>query len=202
MALQNYLSKIICLSLILLTAAAFLSPEAFAWGRPRVVRHVGHHPHYGKYVTLPPKVVRVVASGVSYYYYEGHFYQKVKNRYLIVAPPRGAVIRTLPAGYKKIIIEKRPYYYYNDVYYVEQSQGYEVVENPVYQAAAIPEEVKVLNPVQTKTVERPYTVQVPNANGSYTQVVIREVEDGFVGPEGEFYPEAPRLDQLEEMYGK
>ena len=47
-----------------------------------------------------------------------------------------------------------------------------------------------------------YVINIPNAKGSYTPVSIRRSGNGFVGPQGEFYTEFPRVEQLKLMYGK
>ncbi|MEI6438411.1 MAG: glycine zipper 2TM domain-containing protein [Candidatus Omnitrophota bacterium] len=47
-----------------------------------------------------------------------------------------------------------------------------------------------------------FTVSVPNSQSGYTQVVIRRSGNGFIGPQGEFYSEFPKIEQLRVMYGK
>jgi hypothetical protein len=47
-----------------------------------------------------------------------------------------------------------------------------------------------------------FTVNIPNDHGGYTAVVIKRKGNGFTGPQGEFYPEFPKVSQLKIMYGK
>jgi hypothetical protein len=47
-----------------------------------------------------------------------------------------------------------------------------------------------------------YDIYIPNENGSYTLVTLKKVEKGFLGPQGEFYPEHPTVEQLKTLYGK
>ena len=47
-----------------------------------------------------------------------------------------------------------------------------------------------------------FTINIPNARGSYTSVVVKRSGNGYVGPQGEFYSEFPKVSQLQEMYGK
>ena len=47
-----------------------------------------------------------------------------------------------------------------------------------------------------------FTVNIPNQQGGYNAVVIRRSGNGFIGPQGEYYPEFPKIFQLEMMYGK
>jgi len=46
------------------------------------------------------------------------------------------------------------------------------------------------------------TVNIPNDHGGYTPVVIKRTANGFIGPQGEFYPQFPKVSQLKVMYGK
>ena len=48
-----------------------------------------------------------------------------------------------------------------------------------------------------------FVVNVPNRNGSYTQVTLRAGGSGtYVGPQGEVYPTQPTMEQLQAMYGQ
>jgi hypothetical protein len=48
-----------------------------------------------------------------------------------------------------------------------------------------------------------YTVNIPGADGNgYIPVLIRKSGPGFLGPQGEYYSEFPRIAQLQLMYGR
>jgi hypothetical protein len=47
-----------------------------------------------------------------------------------------------------------------------------------------------------------FTVNIPNKNGGYTAVIIKRSGNGYVGPQGEYYPQFPKVSQLQVMYGK
>lgn len=47
-----------------------------------------------------------------------------------------------------------------------------------------------------------FTVNIPNSHGGYNAVVIKRSGSGFIGPQGEYYPEFPKIFQLQMMYGK
>jgi len=47
-----------------------------------------------------------------------------------------------------------------------------------------------------------FTINIPNAKGTYSPVTLRRSGTGFIGPQGEFYTEFPRVEQLKLMYGK
>jgi len=46
-----------------------------------------------------------------------------------------------------------------------------------------------------------FTVNVPNAQGGYTAIIIKKSGDGYVGPQGEYYSEFPKVSQLQTIYG-
>jgi hypothetical protein len=45
-------------------------------------------------------------------------------------------------------------------------------------------------------------INVPNARGGYTPVVLTRCEGGYVGPQGEYYSGNPTLEQLKALYGR
>jgi hypothetical protein len=67
---------------------------------------------------------------------------------------------------------------------------------------AQPAPVVVAQPPATVETQDSVTVNVPNNNGTYSAVVLKKSGNGFVGPQGEFYPQLPTTDQLKVMYGK
>ena len=46
------------------------------------------------------------------------------------------------------------------------------------------------------------TIYVPNYNGSYTSVTLAKYNGGYVGPQGEFYPVRPTVEQLRMLYAR
>lgn len=46
------------------------------------------------------------------------------------------------------------------------------------------------------------TINIPNNKGGYTAVTLKRSGNGFIGPQGEFYPEFPKVAVLEVVYGK
>jgi len=47
-----------------------------------------------------------------------------------------------------------------------------------------------------------YVVNIPNRLGGFNAVVITKSGDGYKGPNGEYYPEFPKIFQLQMKYGK
>ncbi len=56
-------------------------------------------------------------------------------------------------------------------------------------------------PAPAPTPTDVFTVNIPNSHGGYTPIVIRRSGNGFIGPQGEYYPEFPRVFQLKIIYG-
>ena len=149
-------------------------------------------PYY--YRDLPPGYVALRIANMLYYYLEGTYYQYTPSGYVIVAGPRGAVINALPERHKVIVYDNTDYYYYNSTYYVKQPTGYAVVTPPPSVVAS--------NAPAVEAPEKTVVVTVPNPNGSYIPVTLQKYSDGYVGPNGEFYPDYPTIDQLKAMYAK
>jgi len=184
----------------------------------RVRRPRGRHPHryfhgyhhrpYRRSLFSFPGLfsTTVVYSGPDYYYANGYYYQKVPSGYVIVEPPIGSTVKTLPRGYETVYIRGVKYYTHNGLYYVKQRNNYIVVNDPLEKVVDTVQEAKVIEgsslPAITAAEEQgSFTVNIPNAQGGYTSVTIQKTEDGFIGPQGEFYSEFPTVAQLQVMYG-
>ena len=118
----------------------------------------------------------------------------VKNHY----PVSGQIAVRLPGSFISVVIGGNRYYHCDGVFYRKHGVHYVVV--------APPREVIVVNANDygnnADIVENIFTVHIPNTNGGYTPVVLKRSGDGFVGPQGEFYPEFPKVAQLKVMYAR
>ncbi|MDP2922974.1 MAG: hypothetical protein Q8O30_04560 [Candidatus Omnitrophota bacterium] len=103
----------------------------------------------------------------------------------------GATISALPPDYKVVYIGRTPYYYDGVYYYQAGPSGY-VVVNPQVAPAV----------VTTSPAAPTITINVPNSKGGYTQVQLTRYKDGYLGPQGEYYPGNPSIDQLKALYGQ
>ena len=85
-----------------------------------------------------------------------------------------------------------PYYpyYYSAPYYVSSTAYQPIVINQVAASSA-----------DTST-DDVFTLNIPNDQGGYVGVVIKRSGNGFVGPQGEYYAEFPKVSQLKMMYAK
>ncbi len=175
------------------------------------------HPHYGLHMHyLPDGCFTVWVGGMRYYYYDGVYYRYAGyGDYVIVPPPAGAVVTAIPSDFQPVVINGMTYYFNDGIYYVYTRHGYRVVEQPVVMPQPVVMEQPVVMAQPAVTVVAPpappapapvmqdtFTVNVPNNSGGYMPVVIRRSGNGFVGPQGEFYSEFPKVSQLKVMYGK
>ena len=198
-------------------------PRMYAWGDDRHYSdrpdgfYTRHYLPHGEYVDhLSRDFVRMFIGGLEYFYWEGMFYQMRADRYVVVPAPVGAVVTAVPPGCQPVIVDGTTYYTINGVTYMYTPNGYQVVPPPMsivrrepvsptvlisQQAPNISAKPPAPPPATTKT-EDVYTVNIPNVRGTYTPVTLRRSGNGFVGPQGEYYTEFPRIEQLKVMYGK
>jgi hypothetical protein len=201
-------------AVVIFLIVAFLSQStqayAFGWGRPPM-RHF--RPHGSSFNMLPFAAATLIVAGMSYYYWEGEFYRRERERYIVVAPPVGAVVTTIPAGYQPVIIDGTPYYIINGVTYMYTTYGYQVVPQPrtIIVQNNVNNDAPLITPVQSASgvpntpvtnTNNSFTVNVPNNKGGYTAVTLKRSGTGFTGPQGEYYSEFPRIEQLKVMYVK
>lgn len=100
-----------------------------------------YHPHiWGPYwhpfgffcAALTADAIMLSYSGVDYWYDNGVYYQPYNNGYTAVAPPIGAVVGYLPAGYETVTAaDGNYYYYYGGVFYISQGGSFLVVQAPL-----------------------------------------------------------------------
>jgi hypothetical protein len=129
--------------------------------------------------------------GRSHYYRDGRWYERgwFGLGFVVSALAIGALIESLPPRHTTVVVEGTPYYH-DDMYYYRQSPqgGYVVVPQP---------QIVQAQPQMPETS----TVNIPNSRGGYTSVTLTRSGNGFVGPQGEYYPNFPSVEQLRIMYG-
>lgn len=78
-----------------------------------------HRPHAGFRVNSIPEYRLVMVNSVPFYYYYGTFYSfnAPTKEYIVVAPPVGAIVESIPEGYEKIDINGNTYYTVGGVQY-------------------------------------------------------------------------------------
>ncbi len=97
--------------------------------------------HRGEvYRTLPREAIEVQHRGSPYFYRGGEWYRPQGTRYVVIAPPLGAVVPFLPGVYATLWFGGIPYYYANDAYYLWRPElnGYVVAQPPAGTPSAAP----------------------------------------------------------------
>jgi hypothetical protein len=123
----------------------------------------------------------------------------------------GAYFSYLPDDYTAYYVDGSPYYYCDGSYFSPYSDGgYIVVPAPDLSNATMPEPMVQAAP---ETVPQPVAEQsqsastgaivinVPNSKGGFTPVKLVKGKDGYVGPQGEYYPGHPTIAALRVLYG-
>ena len=218
-------SKIIKWAAKTLVIAMLLQPaEAYAWSGDRGGGRGGdrgghwgyqHYPEHGRYsFWLPAAYTTLMIAGLTYYYCEGVYYHRGIYGYSVVPPPYGAVVREIPPVYAPVVINGVTYYAADGIYYQYAPQGYVVVQQPqniaTVQQAPPPQAPantgtvveKVIPSAPVEKTDKIFTVNIPNSKGGFTAVTLKKAANGYIGPQGEFYPEFPKVEQLQVMYGK
>ena len=114
----------------------------------------------------------------------------------------GAIV-SLPHFSTAIFLGGHRYYHNHGTYYKKSSCGYYVVPNPYenyYDTKIEPTRYNKRGfPIRG---ESSFIVNIPNSDSGYTEVLITKSEDGYIGPQGEYYQNFPNVDQLKAMYSK
>ena len=80
---------------------------------------------------VPTRAVVVNYGGLRYHYYGGLYYRYYNGSYLVVNPPVGIIIESLPQGHTRVVVGTSVYYYYVGNFYVEDGTKYKIVEPPM-----------------------------------------------------------------------
>ena len=209
--MQNRLNKNIASIIVFFNLALLIQiAQAYASDQDNVQ---APYPPYGTYVAAPVSYVPVIVSGVEYYYANGSFYRRFGDAYLAAPAPIGAIVRTIPRDYKPIVIDGITYYIVHGSVYMQTTNGYQVMPQKPFMIEKYADEQKnvISVPAQTTLIsqqpaatneEGAFTVNIPNSKGGYTPVTIKKSGDGYIGPQGEYYQEFPKVEQLKTRYSK
>ncbi len=140
----------------------------------------------------------------GFFYLEGLFYRQVeKHKYVVVDAPVGIVVPILPRGASMQSYDGVLVYNYKYIDYVQDPKGYRVIDRAERNSLRHPS-VSLLPAVQPAPAGGPenYDIYVPNRDGSFTLVSLKKTGQGFVGPQGELYPEYPTVEKLKLLYEK
>jgi hypothetical protein len=180
--------------------------------RETPVGYVEVIPPAGVVVETIPVGYKIIPYGnTTYYYYDRVYYEKQPTGYTVVTPPPQAVAANAPAveaPEKSIIVQvPNPNGSFVPVTLYKYSDGYVGPKGEHYADYPTVDQLKAMYSVSSASAEpapaeEELSFDVPNANGSFTKVTLLKSKDGYVGPEGEFYPKKPTMEQLKVMYSK
>lgn len=189
---------------VIVSGLTFTIPCADALAEPRGGGGYG----MGARNVGPARNDRRWVDGSRHYYRNGRWYRHGWFGFDIVvsALTIGALIDSLPPKHNMVVAGGVPYYYYDNYYYRPcPSGGYVVVPAPVTASPVVimPEASPVSAvPITHYQAQDTFTINIPNIRGGYTAVTLRRTGSGFVGPQGEYYPDTPTVQQLKLLYGK
>jgi len=137
------------------------------------------------------------------YYYGGPYYYPSDD------------VLVSPSVYEPVVINGATYYLNNGQYFIYNGYGYQAVNPPtVIQEPAVVEAPVVVeqSTVATPAAEAPeapeapeadsVTINIPNDKGGFTAVTLKKSGNGYLGPQGEFYSDFPKVSVLQVVYGK
>ena len=172
-------------AVVIFLILAVCCSDAFAWGGGRDGGHGDRH-----------------------YYRDGRWYRHgwLGFDIAVSALAIGALIDSLPPRYETVVVGNAPYYYYGNNYYRPYPYGGYVVVPPPPMVVAQPVMVQpeAAPVVMQAQAQNPgdFTVNIPSSRGGWISVTLRRKGNGFVGPQGEYYPENPTVEQLKVLYGR
>jgi len=138
-------------------------------------------------VGLPMGYREIHYRNSPYFHFDGVFYQRHTNGYVVVQAPR---VRYIPFGARRVVVDDEVYFVHNDTWYCHRNGEYELCGEPV---SLQPD---VVNTVPTTTI------MIENSNGSRTPVELEPAgPHQWKGPQGEYYDGLPTEDQLRDAYG-
>ncbi len=144
---------------------------------------------------LPAPVIPIIVEGVPYYTINGVTYMLTSYGYQVVPPPQVIVVKQAAPPPQVIVVKSEaPAPVAASATTVAAAQPATPV--PVVQDVAAPQVAPAV------AADDSYTVNIPNSKGTYTAVALKRNGNGFVGPQGEYYSEFPKVEQLKLMYGK
>lgn len=133
---------------------------------------------------VPSRTVVVAHRGTAYRFANGVFYRPKGKRFVVIAPPVGIRVRSLPAARVRVRVGRSAFFYFNGTFYrkLNANQGYEVVQPPLgAQVPELPEgtELVILNGEKYHELDGYYYQEFITNNNQlmYEVVSIAETAD-------------------------
>jgi hypothetical protein len=143
-----------------------------------------------------------VNFGVWPGYYYGNPYYYDYPYYPAAYYPTPAYVVAASSTYQPVVVNGVTYYLNNGVYYIYTQYGYQAVATPAGVQGSVAQPTMVTAASASVDTEDTFTINIPNDKGGYNAVVLKRSGKGYIGPQGEFYADFPKVAQLQAMYGK
>ena len=147
----------------------------------------------GAVVTAIPQGSQpVMVDGVAYYNINGVTYMYTPYGYQVVPPPKLVIV-------KNYLVEQKA----DTVATTDSKAATPAIANTGASATAAKAVTQEPSGSDASVnSDEAFTVNIPNSKGEYTAVTLKRSGNGFIGPQGEYYPEFPKIEQLKVMYAK
>src|SRR5882762_963238 len=118
----------------------------------------------------PQGAIVVTYAGLSYRFHDGVWLEPRGPAFMVVAPPIGLIVPTLPTFATVMAHGGEIYLYCNDVYYLPRPDlsGYEVINDPAEAPARAKSDAAVAGPVSAKPTLAPRAAALPPATAATT----------------------------------
>ncbi|MGE0268036.1 MAG: hypothetical protein AB7S78_06240 [Candidatus Omnitrophota bacterium] len=152
----------------------------------------------------------------SHYRGHGHNHHRIHHDWFFVnhyepRPYFPERIYSLPRQAKFVWVSGARYYYYRGIYYQPSVCGtyYTIVDDPYERPQVNNTTINHIYQGNSSQAvgdqagsQSEFDVNIQNSKGEMVTVKIKKLDNGYIGPQGEFYPEFPKIAQLKEMYTK
>ncbi len=186
-----FYQKSIWLAVLTLIFLAQAQPAtAFDWKR-------GHYSYKSPYFSVR------YSTQYPHHYYRNKRQHHSRPHYDYHYGHKHGSLVALPHLAKIVLIGGKRYRHHHGTYYQKSSCGYYAVPDPYERKHHTKKETThIYDENLYETSKANFVIHIRNINGGYTAVEIRKKGEGFLGPQGEYYPEFPKVAQLKVMYGK
>jgi len=118
----------------------------------------------------PQGAIVVTYAGLSYRFHDGVWFEPRGPAFMVVAPPIGLIVPTLPTFATVLAHGGEIYLYCNEVYYLPRPDlnGYEVINDPAETAAKAKSDAAVAGPVAGKPTAVPRAATPPATTAATT----------------------------------
>jgi hypothetical protein len=155
-------------------------------------------PSIGGFVAyLPDGYTTVIVGGTPYYFCGGYYFRPYSTGYVIVPAPVAAVATPAPQTQGTGSGTQQQ----SSSITTEQTSPSSVQLQSLNTAGEEPKTASGAIAQPKPALKDTATINIPNSKGGFTPVKLVKHNNGYLGPQGEFYAGHPTVDQLRALYG-